>query len=135
MTGDVVSATPRVLLVDDNASMLARAAALLSRSCAVVGTANDGASALEAAERLSPDVIVLDLSMPDMSGFEVAASLRSAGSRAAVVFLTVHEEEDFLTVAKETGALGYVVKSRMAQDLGEAVREIHAGRSFVSPRR
>jgi DNA-binding NarL/FixJ family response regulator len=125
----------RVLLVDDNEGMLMRAAAVLSSSCTIIGTARDGHAAIEAAERLRPDIIVLDISMPGMSGFEVAASLRAAGSTATVIFLSVHEEDEFLAVARATGALGYVVKSRLAVDLPAAVREGRAGRPFASPRR
>jgi DNA-binding NarL/FixJ family response regulator len=127
-------AMPRVLLVDDNEAMLSRAAAVLRSSCTIVGTARDGRAALAAAAELSPDIIVLDISMPGMTGLEVAATLREAKSTAAVIFLTVHEEEEFLTVARESGGLGYVVKPRLSTDLVEAVREARAGRSFISPR-
>jgi DNA-binding NarL/FixJ family response regulator len=122
----------RVLLVDDNDAILARARTLLSSRCVVVGMAKDGWSALRAAEALCPDVIVLDLSMPEMSGFEVAAELRQSGSKAAVVFLTVHADEDFVTAARELGVNSYVVKARLAGDLLHAVAEAHAGRGFVS---
>src|SRR5436190_11037485 len=99
---------PRVLLVDDNDAMLARAAAVLKSSCTIVGTAKDGAAAIEAAAALQPDVIVLDISMPIMNGLEVAARLRADGSTAAVVFLSVHEESEFIDVARAVGGLGYV---------------------------
>ena len=122
----------RVLLVDDNACVLARAVTLLSENCTVVGTARDGCSALEAARTLQPDVIVLDISMPGMNGLEVASRLRQSGSRAAVVFLTIHTEEEVLMAAAECGAIGYVTKPRLASDLIFAVREAQAGRPFVS---
>jgi len=122
----------RVLLVDDNEDMLDRAAALLSPSCAIVGAVKDGPSALAAAGALQPDVIVLDISMPGMSGLEVAASLQGAGSTAAVVFLTVHEDAEILRAARDVGGIGYVVKPRLAIDLALAVREARVGRSFVS---
>jgi DNA-binding NarL/FixJ family response regulator len=127
-------AMPRVLLVDDNEAMLSRAAAVLRSSCTIVGTARDGRTAIAAAAELSPDIIVLDISMPGMTGLEVASTLRAGGSTAAVIFLTVHEEDEFLTVARESGGLGYVVKPRLSTDLVEAVREARAGRSFISPR-
>jgi DNA-binding NarL/FixJ family response regulator len=123
----------RVLLVDDNEAMLARAAAVLTHECEVVGAAKDGRAALKAAELLHPDVIVLDISMPGMTGLEVAMCLRRAGSTAAVVFLTVHDEEEFVRAARAAGGLGYVVKPRLASDLMIAVREARAGHSFVSP--
>ena len=78
---------PRVLLVDDNDDMLARAGEALTPACVVAGKARNGKAALEAAEALQPDVIVLDISMPDMTGFEVAAHLRQTSSAAAIVFL------------------------------------------------
>ena len=82
---------------------------------------------------MQPDVIVLDISMPGMTGFEVASRLRKAGSKAAVVFLTVHDDEDFMQAAKAAGGIGYVVKPRLASDLAVAVLE--AGRAARSSRR
>ena len=126
------TAVARVLLVDDNEAMLTRAAAVLTSAFNVVGTVKDGLAALAAAEALDPDVIVLDISMPGMSGLEVAARLRRSGSRAALVFLTVHDEEEFVLAAKAAGGKGYVVKGRLVSDLPAAVREVRAGGSFVS---
>ena len=123
----------RVLLVDDNPAMLARAAAALATGCVVVGSATDGPSAVKAALTLRPDVIVLDISMPGMSGLEVAIRLRSVGSTARVVFLTVHDEDEIVTAARACGACGYVVKSRLTSDLRVAVHEALGGRPFVSP--
>ena len=128
----ISSERPRVLLVDDNEAMLARTAAVLTAACTVVAAVTDGRAALEAASRLRPDVIVLDISMTEMTGFEVAARLRAAGSSAAVVFFTVHEDEAFLTAARAAGGIGYVIKPRLTSDLVPAVREARAGRSFVS---
>ena len=126
------SERPRVLLVDDNEAMLARVAALLSPDCVVVGAVTDGAAAIAAAGALRPDVIVLDISMAGMNGLEVAQQLRQRGSTAAVVFLTVHEDEELVHAARAAGAIGYVVKPRLAVDLTPAVREARAGRAFVS---
>ena len=122
----------RVLLVDDNEGMLTRAAAVLSSGCEVVGAVKDGPSALKAADALHPDVIVLDISMPGMSGFDVALRLRQAHSSAALVFLTVHDDEEFVHRAQAVGGNGYVVKPRLSTDLVRAVREARAGRPFVS---
>ncbi len=126
-------APARVLLVDDNEAMLARAAMVLSADCVVVGTVTDPLTALEAVRTLKPDVVVLDIAMPGITGLELAFRLRKAGSKVAVVFLTVHEEEDFVLAAKAAGGMGYVVKPRLALDLILAVREARAGRPFVSP--
>ena len=122
----------RVLIVDDNDEMLTRAAAVLGRDCVIVGTAKDGPAALQAADDLHPDVIVLDIGMRDKNGFEVAARLREHGSTAEVVFFTVHEDEEFIAAARAVGGIGYVVKPRLAADLLPAVREAKAHRPFVS---
>ena len=123
---------PRVLLVDDNEMTLARAGAVLSARCVVLGTAKNGYAALEAAAALNPDVVVLDISMPGMNGFELAKRLRAAGSTARLVFLTVHEDEELILAARNAGGIGYVVKTRLASDLELAVREARAGRPFQS---
>jgi len=127
-----LSDLPRVLLVDDNEAMLARAKRVLAPACEIVGAVKDGPAALAAAGKLHPDVIVLDISMPGMNGLEVASRLRAAGSTAALVFLTVHDEEEFVLAAKAAGGIGYVVKPKLASDLMTAVREACAGRPFVS---
>jgi DNA-binding NarL/FixJ family response regulator len=122
----------RVLLVDDSEAMLARATAVLSANCLIVGAVKDGTAAIDAAKALQPDVIVLDISMPGMTGLEVAANLREAGLTTAVVFLTVHDDEEIVLAARQAGGTGYVVKLRLASDLNLAVQEALAGRSFVS---
>jgi DNA-binding NarL/FixJ family response regulator len=122
----------RVLLVDDNQAVLSRVASVLEPACAVVGQVQDGAAALDVSARLQPDVIVLDISMPGMSGLEVAARLREAGSTAAVVFLTVHDDAEVAGAAQAAGGIGYVVKRRLGTDLAHAVSEARARRPFVS---
>jgi len=137
MVDEVTRSAPtqpvRVLLVDDNEAVLARTAAVLTPGCIIVGSAKDGPAAIKAAASLQPEVIVLDISMPGMTGLEVASLLRKAQSTAAVVFLTVHDEEEFVQAAKAVGGIGYVIKPRIASDLMKAVREAKAGRPFVSP--
>jgi DNA-binding NarL/FixJ family response regulator len=134
MLSSTTSSEPaRVLLVDDNTAMLARAAAVLTPGCRIVGAVTDGRAALDVAATLRPDVIVLDISMPGMTGFEIASGLRQAGSTAAIVFLTVHDEEAFVLAARAVGGIGYVVKPRLQSDLAAAVREALSGRPFVSP--
>jgi len=135
LSSTTLSERARVLLVDDNEGMLARAASALSPDYEIIGSVKSGQAALKAAIALQPDAIVMDISMPGMNGLEAAANLRAAGSTAALVFLTVHDEEDFITAARAVGAIGYVVKPRLASDLSIAVREALAGRPFVSPLR
>jgi DNA-binding NarL/FixJ family response regulator len=127
------SGQPTVLLVDDNEMVLLRAKAALSARCVVLGMARDGRKALEAAATLQPSVVVLDISMPGMNGFELAKRLRDAGAAARLVFLTVHDEEEFVDAAKSVGALGYVLKSRLSEDLEKAVFAARDGQTFQSP--
>jgi two-component system response regulator DegU len=118
----------RVLLADDHEEMLDRVARLVAIECNVVGTATDGQQALDAAMELKPDVLVLDISMPVMNGIETARRLKEAGSETRIVFLTVHDDPDFVREALEVGALGYVIKLRIASDLVAAIKKAHAGR-------
>lgn len=122
----------RLLLAEDHKEMCAKAVRELEVEFEVVGTVGDGQAMLEAESSIKPDVCVMDISMPSMSGIEAAIALRQRGSRAKVVFLTVHEDQAFVDAALESGALGYVVKPRMMQDLRLAIREAVAGRVFIS---
>ncbi len=122
-----------VLLADDHGDVLDMVARLLAPEFHVVGTVTDGKALLSAAQRLEPDVVIVDISMPILNGIEAARRLLESGSRARVIFLTVHETSDYVRAALATGALGYVVKARLVTDLGVAIKEAHAGRPFVSP--
>jgi DNA-binding NarL/FixJ family response regulator len=124
----------RVLLVDDNREFLEIAATLLEgNNCDIVGKALNGEEGLAAALSLDPDVVVLDVSMPGLNGFEVATRLRQHKNRAAIVLLTFHEDVEFVRAAQSLGVLGYVIKRRMASDLPAAVSKALAGQQFVSP--
>ena len=123
----------RVLLADDHEEFLAVEARLLEPEFEVVTMAHSGREALEEAARLGPDALVLDISMPGLSGIETVRQLRATGSPAKVIFLTVHGDPDVIRAALASGATAYVIKSRLASDLVPALREALAGRSFVSP--
>ena len=122
----------RLIIADDHKLLLDTVAALLAPEFDIVGTAHDGKALLETAGRLDPDVVVLDISMPIFDGLEVARRLKKRGARAKVVFLTAHDDEDFVREALSTGAAGYVVKRSMVGDLTHAIREALAGRIFIS---
>ena len=132
-TAAPAAAKPRLVVADDHKLMVRAVVRLLSAEFDVVETASDGSIALKAAERLDPDAVVLDISMPGLDGIEVARRLKAAGSRAKIVFLTVHDDPDFLRVALEAGAHGYILKSRMPADLVPAIRAALRDRIFVSP--
>lgn len=122
----------RVVLADDLTPVLSAVAKLLDGCFEIVGTVSDGVSALEAILTLDPDLAVLDISMPGMSGIEVARELKKRGSSTKIVFLTVHEDSDILATCLAAGGLGYVVKVLMETDLIPAINEAMAGREFVS---
>jgi len=123
----------RVLLADDHGDVLDAVARLLVPEFDMVGAVTDGYGLLSAAERLKPDVVIVDISMPILNGIEAVRRLMESGSQAQVVFLTVHESSDYVRAALATGALGYVVKPRLGVDLNVAINEVHAGRSYLSP--
>ncbi len=99
----------------------------------IIGTVTNGQALLDEAAVLDPDIVILDITMPGHPGIGAARRLRETGSHAKIVFVTVHEDPDFIREALATGALGYVVKPRLASDLLAAMREALEGRSFVSP--
>ena len=127
------TAPPRILLADDQEEMLQTLVEMLKDEFRIVGTAENGIRVLEIAPSLAPDVVVLDISMPGMNGFDAARGLRERCSSARVVFLTAHEDRDMVEGAMSMGALGYVVKSCLATDLVHAIWLALAGITFVSP--
>jgi len=124
---------PRVLLADDHLMIREKVTRMLESEFDIIGTVTNGQALLDEAAVLDPDIVVLDITMPGLPGIEAARRLRETGSHAKIVFLTVHEDPDFIREALATGALGYVVKPRLASDLLAAMREALEGRSFVSP--
>src|SRR5262249_43352551 len=105
---------------------------LLAREFEVLDALEDGRAIVEAAARLKPDICLLDISMPVLNGIEAANQLKADGSTAKIIFLTIHEDPDFLQAALNAGASGYVVKRRLASDLRAAVREVLSGGTFIS---
>lgn len=122
----------RILLADDHKEMRERVVRMLEREFEMLEPVSDGRALLEAASKLKPDVCLMDISMPVVNGIEAAAKLKERGSHSKVIFLTIHEDPDFLVAALNAGASGYVVKPRMASDLRAAIREVLAGRTYIS---
>lgn len=124
----------RVLLADNHALMLEYVRELLSADgCEVVGAVSDGQAALDAAAKLRPDIVLLDVSMPVVNGIQAAWRLRKANPDAKIVFLTVDNDPDICRAALDTGALGYVSKPRLGTDLIRAIKLATSGSRFVSP--
>jgi DNA-binding NarL/FixJ family response regulator len=123
---------PRVLLADDLPEIREHVKELLRPDFDIVAIAQNGQQAVELASIVNPDLLVLDISMPILNGIEVASRLRYLGCKAKVIFLTVHEDPDYIEAALSVGALGYVFKSRVATDLVPAARSALQGLRFMS---
>jgi two-component system, NarL family, response regulator NreC len=125
----------RVILVDDHAIVRTGLKAVLARApdIDVIGEASDGEDAITAVQRLDPDVLVMDVSMPKMDGIETTRVLSERGPRPRVLVLTMHVEEEYLVPLLEAGAAGYLVKSIADRELVDAVRAVARGDMYVRP--
>jgi len=123
----------RVLLADDHAAMLEEVSALLGEDYEVVGAVENGEKLVEAASALNPDVIVSDISMPVMTGFEAAAKIRQLGISSRIIFLTVQSSAAYLKKARALGADGYVLKIYTNEQLPLAIVSVLNGTPYFSP--
>jgi DNA-binding NarL/FixJ family response regulator len=123
---------PRVLLADDHEPMRATVAGILEADFDVVGSVADGGAAVEAAHRLMPEILVLDVSMPILSGIDVARRLRMQGYKARIVFVSLATDVDQVTACFAAGGDAYVSKKSVPTDLIYALKEVLAGKTFVS---
>ncbi len=123
----------RVFVADDQEEVLLATAQALEGEFQIVGLAGNGRDVLRLVPKLCPEILILDIVMPVVNGIEVAMRLQAARSAANIVFLTVHEDSDFLKAAMSTGAKGYVSKAHLETDLVPAIRSVLEGGSFVSP--
>jgi DNA-binding NarL/FixJ family response regulator len=124
---------PRVLLADDHALLLGALEKLLSTDCEVVGQVADGRALVDAADRLKPDVIVLDISMPNLNGLEAGRQIKQRLRSVKLVFVTMNEDPDLAAEAFRAGASGYLLKQSAATELMTAIRQVMQGRSYVTP--
>ena len=127
-----LSDRPTVVLADDHEGILKGVREILGDGFDIVATVRDGSKAVEAAIELQPDILVLDIAMPELDGMRAAMEIKRLGICAKLVFLTVQEDYDYVQAADGMGA-SYVLKARMHVDLPLAIREALAGRRFVSP--
>ena len=125
----------RVLLADDHDILREGLKALLSMQgeAVIIGEACTGREAVELAERLKPDIVLLDVSLPELDGLEACRRIRAYLPQVQVLILTMHEREDYLRQALEAGAAGYLVKRTAAAELRLAVRAVAHGDIFLSP--
>ncbi|MFY9729057.1 MAG: response regulator transcription factor [Candidatus Acidiferrales bacterium] len=123
----------RIFLADDHDEFLEAEIALLLPHFEIVGIATDGALLISEVQRLAPDVVVVDITMPLMNGIDAVQKLIESGSTAKFVFLTIHTGEEFVKACQEVGARGYVWKSRMKTHLIPAIRSVLENRTYVSP--
>ena len=124
---------PRILLADDHELLLGAFEKLLSGEFDVVGQATDGRALVAAADRLKPDVIVLDISMPLLNGLEAGRQIKRKHKDVKLIFVTMVEDPDLATEAFRIGAVGYLLKRSAASELTTAIREVVLGRSYVTP--
>lgn len=124
---------PKVLLADDHAMVAEGLVNLLESDFELVGTVSNGRELVASAEKLGPDVIVADISMPSLNGLDAARQLKEADNPAKIVFLTMHADADLATEAFRAGASAYVVKHSAAEELIEAIHAVLEGRVYLSP--
>jgi DNA-binding NarL/FixJ family response regulator len=125
----------RVLLVDDHAILREGVHALLTREpdIEVVGEAADGREALERVEELHPDVVIMDIVMPRMSGLDATRVLKQRHPDVRTLILSMYDDQEYVVQIIQAGAAGYVLKRVVTDDLVRAIREVHAGGSFLYP--
>jgi DNA-binding NarL/FixJ family response regulator len=124
----------RVLVADDHQIVRQGLKTILDREgFDIVGEASDGGEAVSRTKELRPDLVVLDIGMPVMTGIEAAAEIRKSVPSAKLILLTVHTENQYILEAMRSGVRGYVLKSRASGELIEAIREILDGRMYLSP--
>ena len=126
-------ALARVMLADDHTMLVEAFRKLLESQCEVVGTASDGRVLLETAQRLKPDVIIVDIAMPLMNGLEAGLRLKELMPSTKLIFLTMNEDSDLAVEAMRCGASGYLLKSSAASELMQAIQMALKGKSYVTP--
>lgn len=124
---------PKVLIADDYALLRAAFQKLLEQNCEVVGEVADGRALLEAAPKLRPDIILMDVAMPLLNGLDAGRQLKRIMPNVRLIFLTASEDPDVAREAFHIGALGYVVKNSAASELSQAVHEAMCGRPYLTP--
>lgn len=123
----------RILLADDHPLTLEGIRAFLEPHCNSIGTVTDGRALIDEALRFKPDLIVLDITMPLLNGIDAAIQIKKNLPGVKLVFITMHSDPAYLEAALNAGALGYVLKSAVREELIDAVHSAMEGRIYVSP--
>ena len=124
---------PRIILADDHAMVADGLSRIIVEIGDVVATVHDGVELVNAARRLHPDLVVADITMPGMSGIDAMRQLKSEGSTARFIFLTIHTEARLAAEALRAGASGYLLKHSAGEELLTAIRTVLDGRTFLTP--
>jgi DNA-binding NarL/FixJ family response regulator len=124
---------PRVLLADDHTLVLEGFRKLLEEHCDLVGMVEDGRALLEAAPRLRPDIVLLDISMPLLNGIDAARRLRKLLPEVKVIFVTMHADPAYVSEAFKAGAAGYLLKRSAGAELARAIEAVSSGHFYVTP--
>ncbi|HEY6265593.1 MAG TPA: response regulator transcription factor [Candidatus Acidoferrum sp.] len=124
---------PRVLLADDHQMLLDALKGVLEPRCKVVGMVGDGRSLLEAAAKLQPDIIVVDIAMPQLNGLDAARQVKHSMPRVKLIFMTMNEDPYLVGEAFRAGASAYLVKQAAALELTNAIELVLKGRTYVTP--
>ena len=122
----------RVVLADDHREVIAKIRGVLGDEFEIIEAAENGNQAVIAVLELNPDIFVTDISMPVLNGLQAARRIQKTNSRVKIIFLTIHEDRDFIAAAFSAGATGYVTKRRLSTDLVLAIQEALKGHTFVS---
>ncbi len=122
-----------MLAADDHSLIVEGFRSMLEPEFHLVGTVEDGHALLQAAKRLKPDVILMDISMPLLNGIEAARNLQVSLPGCKIVFVTMHADAEYVTAAFRAGAAGYILKRAAASELMTAIREVLQGRHYVTP--
>lgn len=123
----------RLLIADDHVMFAQGLESLLRDEFDLLGTARNGEELVEATLRLQPDIILVDISMPVLNGFDAVRSIKANGSDARIIFLTMHDDATLLSEAFRCGASGYILKQAAGEELANAIREVAHGNNYVSP--
>jgi len=123
----------RILLADDHKMFAQGLQSLLEDEFELVGTAADGQALVEAAHRLDPDIIVVDISMPGLNGLDAVRQLKKEDVSARIIFLTMHADQSLVAEAFRCGGSGYVLKQSAGEELISAIRQVLAGQEYVTP--